>query len=149
MKFAIVYTSYGGNTRDLAYFLAKSIEECGHTVHTYSIREVVDLEDYDYFLFGSLTWTKGSLPIQMRKYLRQILIDSPVDFKYCSIFGTGETQWGEDLYCKAVDEMRYHLMKNNKLVHSQLKIEQNPIGKEQQITQFIEEIMKEVEKLEN
>ncbi|QJI52440.1 flavodoxin [Psychrobacillus phage Perkons] len=149
MKFAIVYVSYSGNTRDLAYCLTKSIEECGHMVHTYSVRDIVDLEKYDYVLFGSLTWTKGSLPIQMCKYLKKILIDSPVNFKHCSVFGTGETQWGEHTYCKAVDEMEYHLIKNNKSVHSKLKVEQNPIGKWKQINQFIEELMEEVQTIEN
>lgn len=149
MKFAIVYVSYGGNTRDLAMYLAKSIEECGHIVHTYSVRDRADLKQYDYILFGSLTWTKGSLPIQMRKYFKEILIDNPIDFKNCSVFGTGETQWGESLYGKAVDEMEYHLLKNNKYVHSKLKVEQNPIGKEKQINSFIEELMKEVETIEN
>ena len=149
MKFAIVYVSYGGNTRDLTNFLVKCIEQCGHLVHTYSVRDAPDLEKYDFILFGSLTWTEGSLPIQMRKYLKSILIDHPTNFQHCSVFGTGETQWGESFYCKAVDEMEYHLTKKGKFVHSKLKIEQNPIGKEEKINQFIEEIMKEVEQFEN
>lgn len=149
MKFAIVYVSYGGNTRDLANYLAKCIEECGHLVHTYSVRDEVDLDNYEYVLFGSLTWTDANLPIQMRKYLKRILIESPCNFKYCSVFGTGETQWGEKRYCKAVDEMEYHLDKNGKNVQLKLKVEQNPIGKEKQINKFVQELMKEVENIGN
>lgn len=149
MKYAIVHVSYGGNTRDLANYLANLLELCGHLVHTYSVRDKLDLNQYDYILFGSLTWTNGSLPIQMRKYLKRILIDTSYEFKYCSVFGTGETQWGEKMYCKAVDEMEYHLKKHRKIVQMKLKIEQNPIGKEMQTIKFVQELMKEVEIIEH
>lgn len=145
MKFAIIYLSYGGNTKDLALRIANSIEECGHLARTYSVREVDRLGEYDCILFGSLTWDKGSLPIQMRKFMKKILVENPLKFQHCSVFGTGETQWGEENYCRAVDEMEYHLIKNGKTVHSKLKIEQNPIGKDKAINQFVNEFMKEVE----
>lgn len=145
MKIAIIYTSYSGNTKDLAESIRKRIEVCGHEVRTFSIRDKPKLSGYDYYLFGSLTWSGGSLPIQMRKFLKEILIANPLEFKNCSVFGTGETQWGEENYCKAVDEMEYHLQKNNKNVQLKLKIEQNPIGKEKYIQQFVNNLMKEVE----
>lgn len=149
MKIAIVYTSYGGNTKDLAELIRKRIELCGHQAHTFSIRDKPNLNDYDYYLFGSLTWSEGSLPIQMRKFLKDILILNPLEFQKCSLFGTGETQWGEEFYCRAVDEMEYHLKKNNKNVQLTLKIEQNPIGKEKYVQSFVDNLMKEVEFIGN
>src|SRR5690606_30167403 len=100
-------------------------------------------------LFGSLTWSSGSLPIQMRKFLKEILIINPLDFKFCSVFGTGETQWGEEMYCRAVDEIEYHLKKNNKDVQLKLKIEQNRNSKEKYVQHFVDKLVKEVEFIGN
>lgn len=138
---AIIYTSYGGNTRDLAEIIKLKLEECGLNAHTYSNKDVIDYENYDYFLFGSLTWVDGKLPIQMRKLMKDILIENPRNIKRASLFGTGETQWGMENYCKAVDEMAYHLSKNNIIVDFKLKIEQNPLGKEKQIEIFAKNIL--------
>lgn len=138
-KIAIIYLSYGGNTRDLASYIARFMEEDGHLVHLFNHKDMPVLADYDYILFGSLTWDEGKLPSQMRRYFKKMLKDNPEDFTRCSVFGTGETQWGN--FCRAVDEMAYHLNKHEKAVDFQLKIEQNPIGKETRIKEFTKKIL--------
>lgn len=148
MKFAVIYVSYGGNTKDLAYYITKRLEEYGQLVHTFSYRDEFNLDDYDYVLLGSLTWVDGKLPSQMRKLLKKILIENKVRVDHFSLFGTGETQWGEELFCRGVDEMNYHIKKYNKNVHHLLKIEQNPLGKESKIDNYIDNIMKEVMTIE-
>lgn len=152
LSIAIVYESFGGNTEDLAKMIQKQLLNGGHpNVHLYSCYQVkknnYDLSLYDYVLFGSLTWDEGKLPLTMRKLLKKILIDQKQPFINCSVFGTGETQWGDRMYCRAVDEMEYHLTKNNKTVNYKLKIEQNPLGKEKKIEDFVKCILKET--LEN
>lgn len=144
-KIAIVYLSFGGNTKDLAKMISEILKEDGHTVHLFTTRDKPQLDEYDYVLFGSLTWEiqgkQGKLPIPMRKLFKNILIDNAQDIKRCSLFGTGETQWGEQYYCKGVDEMEYHLKKHGVQVDYKLKIEQNPLGKEKQIIKYAEEIL--------
>lgn len=151
MKVAIIYLSFGGNTKNLALKIAENFERYGHTAHVYSIKDMIGFDEYDYCLFGSLTWEnngqQGKLPIPMRKYLKKILIEENHKINRCSVFGTGETQWGMENYCKAVDEMEYHLIKNNIDVDYKLKIEQNPIGnyKEKLTEDFVEKILKGIE----
>lgn len=137
----MVYTSYGGNTRDLAYLIKSILEDSGHLVHIFSNRDEFNLKGYDYILFGSLTWDGAKLPIQMRKLLKEVLITNPQVNCDCSIFGTGETQWGEENFCRGVDEIKYHLYKHNINVNYELKIEQNPIGKEHKVMEFVSKIM--------
>lgn len=153
MKFAIVYLSFSGNTEKLATMIKTLIELNGYQAHLFSTRDDFNLENYDYVLFGSLTWEnkgiQGKLPVSMRKLLKKILIDEPQLIKRCSLFGTGETQWGAEYFCRGVDEMEYHLAKHNTPVDAKLKIEQNPIGKEMKVKHFVKEIMKEVEIIEN
>lgn len=148
MNVAIVYLTFGGNTKKLAAMIKSFLEQGGHQVHLFSTRDRFDLSNYDYVLFGSLTWeikhVQGKLPIPMRKLLKKILIDEPQEIKRCSLFGTGETQWGMKYYCKAVDEMEYHLLKYNVPVDYKLKIEQNPIGKEKKVEDFVQRIMEEM-----
>ncbi|WP_144509838.1 flavodoxin domain-containing protein [Bacillus sp. FJAT-22090] len=145
IKVAIVYLTFSGNTRDLATLIKGYIEEGGHQVHLFSHKDDFDLSEYDYVLFGSLTWEikrqQGKLPIPMRKMFKKILIEEPQKIKRCSLFGTGETQWGEEYYCRAVDEMEYHLQKHGIIVDCKLKIEQNPKGKENKVKEYTNEIL--------
>lgn len=143
-KIAIVYTSYSGNTKDLAHMMKSILEDSGHCVHIFSHRDTLNLSTYDYILFGSLTWDNGSLPIQCRKLLKEVLVENPQVNSKCSVFGTGETQWGEENFCKAVDEMKYHLSKHGIIVDYTLKIEQNPLGKESLVHEYVNNILEEL-----
>lgn len=149
MKVAIVYLTYGGNTKDLSFKILNLLVGCGLDAHIFTNKDNPNLNEFDYVLLGSLTWDEGKLPIQMRKYMRKILIDEPINVQYFSVFGTGETQWGMNNYCKAVEEISYHLQKHGKTVHHQLKIEQNPIGKDKFIISYVNDILKEVDLIES
>ena len=130
MKAAIVYTTLGGNTEDLAYLIAHEMNKQGVEVDLFNGigRFGVDFRSYDIVLFGSYTWGDGELPLQMRKYLRQALIENKEKRPLvAAVFGTGDTQY--KFYCRAVDEMRYHLQKNNVIVLGEpLKLEQSCRG---------------------
>lgn len=142
---AIVYTSYGGNTRDLAEMIKSMLERYGVKSRIFSNRDVEDLSEYKYIIIGSLTWDNSKLPIQMRRFLKEVLITNPQINCKCSVFGTGETQWGQENFCRGVDELQYHLQKNGVKVDHILKIEQHPIGKENKIKSFVENVLEEIE----
>lgn len=145
-KVGIVYVSYTNNTKNVAEIIAKTLVENDIQVDVFSYRDTFTLNDYDLVFIGSFTWADGKLPIQCRKLLKKILIDSPNQVKHYVPFGTGDTQWGE-LYCKGVDEIEYHLKKYSKSVINKLKIEQNPVStyKKDIIKDFVNNILKEVE----
>lgn len=125
---AIVYWSLHGNTKLLAELISQEFKDGGFNTHLFTYKDSFDLSKYDYILFGSYTWDEGKLPVQMRNILKEVLINNPQVNCKTSVFGTGETQWGLENYCRAVDEIEYHLKKNNKLVDFKLKIEQAPLG---------------------
>jgi len=131
MKAAIVYASLSNNTQDLAYMIAEEIKQNGGEVDLfYTGLFPVDYRMYDIVLFGSYTWGDGELPLSMRRELRHILMDNKGMKPFvAAVFGTGDTQY--KFYCRAVDEMRYHLQKHNVIVVGEpLKIEQNCKGKQ-------------------
>jgi predicted ribonucleotide reductase-associated flavodoxin len=144
MKALIVYTSLSGNTKDLAELINYNLVRCGFNVHVSSAKEMHSPQGYDVVFIGSYTWGDGDLPVTIRKYLKRFLIESRVEFPVSVAFGTGETQFGLNNYCRAVDEIKHHLSKNTRVL-STLKIEQNPIGKEDQVKSFIEKIMEEMQ----
>lgn len=131
MKAAIVYASLSNNTQDLAYMIAEEIKQHGGEVDLfYTGLFPVDYRMYDIVLFGSYTWGDGELPLSMRRELQHILFGNKgMKPLVAAVFGTGDTQY--KFYCRAVDEMRYHLQKHNVIVVGEpLKIEQNCKGKQ-------------------
>lgn len=144
MKALIVYTSLSGNTKDLAELINCNLVRCGFEVHVSSAKEMHSPLGYDVAFIGSYTWGDGELPVAIRKYLKYFLIESKVEIPVCAVFGTGETQFGLNNYCRSVDEIKYHLSKYTKVLGI-LKIEQNPIGKEEQVKLFTEKIMGEIQ----
>lgn len=144
MKALIVYTSLSGNTKDLAELINYNLVRCGFEVHVSSAKELSNPSDYDVVFIGSYTWGSGELPVVIRKYLKHFLVENKVKFPMCAVFGTGETQFGLNNYCRAVDELKYHLSKHTRVLNT-FKIEQNPIGKEDQVKSFIETTMEEMQ----
>lgn len=146
-KVAIVYISYTNNTKLLAESIGEYLTDSAK-VDVFNYNDKFNLNEYDFVFLGSFSWDKGKLPIKFRKFLKHILIEEPIDNQYFSVFGTGDTQWGE-YYCKSVDEIEYHLQKYGKTVIGKLKIEQKPISKHKQgiIKTYVENIRKEVERL--
>ena len=146
MNVAIVYTSLSGNTERLANVIATEIERIGGKCDLLLAgRFSVDLRTYDIVLFGSYTWGDGKLPIAMKKEMRRILIDEKQIPKVAAVFGTGDTQYYK--YCRAVDEMKYHLEKNGVIVKGdELKIEQYCQGsQERKATNWTNEIIRGIQ----
>jgi len=127
MKAAIVYASMSGNTEEVAELIAKACSDMqveptmifADDVTTYQ------LVPYDIVYFGSYTWGDGQLPDEMRDCLKLVLKESPHKIPQAAVFGTGDKMFVK--YCRAVDEMAYHLSKFGvPLAGELLKIEQSP-----------------------
>jgi len=144
MKALIIYTSLSGNTKDLAELINYNLQRYGCEVHISDAKEFHSPSGYDIAIIGSYTWGSGAMPVAIRKYLKNFLVENKTSLPSFAVFGTGDTQWGERNYCKAVDEMKYHLSKHTKVLGI-LKLEQNPIGKENQVISFIEKLLEEMQ----
>lgn len=146
-KVAIVYISYTNNTKLVAESIKKYLVD-SVKVEVFNFKDDFNLEEYDFVFLGCFTWDKGTIPTAYRRFLKNILVDNPINNQYFSVFGTGDTQWG-DLYCRAVDEIEYHLNKQGKTVIEKLKIEQKPISNYNQniIKEYVNNIKKEVIRL--
>lgn len=130
MNIAIVYASMSGNTEEVASLIEEAHLSEGHVVTRFEadligVREARSLATYDLVYFGSYTWADGVLPEEMKDALRLILKEESVPLAGAAVFGTGDRIFVH--FCRAVDEMMYHLSKFSvPLAGEPLKIEQSP-----------------------
>lgn len=126
MRFAVIYASLGGNTQEMADLIHQ-------TLLSYGSVDLVDANypdasfvlDHDHAFFGSYTWANGKLPDEMRNIMRDLLKDPRTTCEMASVFGTGDKQFPH--FCRAVDEMVYHLDQHGFDIGSvPLKVEQSP-----------------------
>lgn len=147
MHIGIVYISLSGNTHDLAMQLEHELNTSGHSTTCINIyhQQLEDelIEKCDLLLIGSYTWGKdGVIPVKMRKLLKDIIKVKELKLPKVAVFGTGEMQWGSN-YCRAVDEMAYHLGKVTTVLGT-LKVEQSPRGNQEHLApEFLNKILKE------
>lgn len=149
-KYLIVYYSVGGNTKKVASLIESKIESSGQECEVLVLDsknnlEAINIESYKLIFLGAPTYRKGNCPKPVLELLRYLLKYNNFSLPPFSVFGTGETQWGEAMYCRAVDEMKYHLSKKTSVVGS-LKIEQYPVSKYQinKVSEFVEQSLQEV-----
>lgn len=136
----VTYHSLGGNTKAVANYIESYIREQGHQVLVSDISKLINPEHYDLVFIGSFTWGSGELPNQVRNYLRWMLKENAFNLPKLSVFGTGDTQWTH--FCRAVDEMEYHLSKHTEVI-SKLKIEQHPINQKDKLKNYVIETLEE------
>ena len=130
MNIAIVYSSMSGNTEEVASLIEATHRERRDRVTRFESdrigpKEARSLASYDLVYFGSYTWADGVLPEEMKDAFRLILKEEQVAISQAAVFGTGDKMFVH--FCRAVDEMAYHLSKYGvPLVGELLKIEQSP-----------------------
>jgi flavodoxin I len=132
-KSLVVYYSLGGNTKGIVNEIIKYMDGIGELyeilpLHVKPDLSTLDIEQYKYVFLGSSTYGKGKTPKLVLDFLRHILNFNEFKLPTFSFFCTGDTQW--PTYCRAVDEMSYHLSKKTQ-VKTILKIEQYPISDKQ------------------
>lgn len=128
MDIAIIYTSMSGNTEELAEVIADRIKDNKGTCTMFRAGALpLRLDEFDIVLFGSYTWGQGKTPRQMRNALRTILKENQMPINKAAVFGSGDETFPH--FCRAVDEISYHLKKYDVDVwETTLKIEQSCRG---------------------
>jgi predicted ribonucleotide reductase-associated flavodoxin len=107
MRILLALTSLSGNTRDVARQVHARCEEAGHVLDWIEtdVQSLADAplpaSDYGLFLLGSWTQNAGRTPSEMKRFIADLVeaIGKPTRV---AVFGTGETQWGEEYFCGAV-----------------------------------------------
>ncbi|MBW7649954.1 flavodoxin domain-containing protein [Anoxybacillus sp. ST4] len=148
MNVLICYTSKTGNTKEVALLIEQAFRSYGHAVKTIDVQHTFAIEslirEAHLLLFGSYTWGNGQLPDEMRKLLRFLIKERKLPLPPVALFGTGDQMW--TYYCRAVDEMAYHLQKVTSVL-GMLKIEQSPRGHQKHLPAiFVQQLLQEVER---
>ncbi|TWT22305.1 flavodoxin [Luteimonas marina] len=128
MRILIAFSSLSGNTRDVARAVRARCEALGHAV-TWIEADIEGLaaggDDprHDLYLLGSWSDNAGRTPPEMKRFIAELVeaVGKPGNL---AVFGTGETQWGEEYYCGAVRRMANFFGTR----HPRLEIEQMPHG---------------------
>lgn len=133
-KVLVAYYSVGGNTKITSHVIQDELTKQGQGFDILVLNKEddysIDIETYKHVYVGSPTYKKGKTPIEVLSFLRYLVKDNSFVLPSFSVFGTGDTQWGDQLYCRAVDEISYHLRKHT-VVINKLKIEQCPVSNHQ------------------
>ncbi len=128
MRILIAFTSLSGNTRDVARMVRARCEARGHTVtwvetDIQKLAQVSPDPHHDLYLLGSWSDNAGRTPSEMKHFIAD-LVDAVGKPERLAVFGTGETQWGEEYYCGAVRRMAAFFETH----YPRLEIEQMPHG---------------------
>lgn len=107
MRILLALASLSGNTREVARVIRARCEERGHRVDWIETDlqtlagQALDPRTYTLFLLGTWTDNAGRTPFEMKRFIVELLelIGKPPSV---AVFGTGETQWGQEYYCGAV-----------------------------------------------
>lgn len=137
VRVLVAYASMSGNTEEVAQIIAESLrEQDADVVEHYidGIKPTPDVSDYDVIFLGSYTWNLGETPEEVKDFVYEI--GYKPDTVY--VFGTGDTQFGEELYCIAADK----LAKFYNSPVPPLKIEQSPRGaQEKRIKRWVKDVL--------
>ena len=128
MRILIAYDSLSGNTRDLARMVRARCEDRGHDVTwieagIQTLAEAGPDPRHDLYLLGTWTDNAGRTPAAMKHFIAE-LVEAVGKPDRVAVFGTGETQWGEEYYCGALRRVAGFFGS----VHPPLEIEQMPHG---------------------
>ncbi len=128
MRILIAFTSLSGNTRDVARMVRARCEARGHVVtwietDIQKLAVVAPDPRHDLYLLGAWTDNAGRTPSEMKHFIADLVeaVGKPAQL---AVFGTGETQWGEEYYCGAVRRMATFFGTR----YPRLEIEQMPHG---------------------
>ena len=127
MRILIAFSSLSGNTRDVARQVRARCEALGHQVSWIEagVQALAEAGDphHDLYVLGSWTGNAGRTPSEMKALIAELVgaVGKPPQV---AVFGTGETQWGEEYYCGAVRRIARFFGSEQ----PRLEIEQMPHG---------------------
>ena len=127
MRILIAFSSLSGNTRDVARQVRARCEAAGHQVSWIEagVQTLAEAGDprHDLYLLGAWTDNAGRTPGEMKALIAE-LVEAGGKPPRLAVFGTGETQWGEEYYCGAVRRIAAFFGSG----YPRLEIEQMPHG---------------------
>ncbi|MGE6333245.1 flavodoxin [Stenotrophomonas sp. NPDC077659] len=128
LRILVVVASLSGNTRELGRHIQARCQAAGHAVYWQEAddpRKAAPLgaDDADLVLLGSWTDNAGRTPAEMKAWVAGIA-ERGERLRQVAVFGTGETQWGQEYYCGAV----HRLVRYFRSGYPALEIEQMPHG---------------------
>jgi len=129
MRILLAHTSLSGNTRDVARAIHARCEALGHAVTWIDAdiqtlaKACPDSAEHDLYVLGSWSINAGRTPPEMKRFIEDLVaaVGKP---ERLAVFGTGETQWGEENYCGAARRMAAFFGTR----YPRLEIEQMPHG---------------------
>lgn len=104
MQVLVATDSESGNTQEIAMEVVAALKQAGCTVLEHRINgpePLLNLPELDLAFIGTYTWGYGAAPPSTDWFMEEQSFDCPV-----ACFGSGETQWGEEYFCGAVDLLR-------------------------------------------
>lgn len=128
MRILIAYASLSGNTRDVARMVRARCGQLGHAV-TWIETDIQGLAaagsdpHHDLYLLGAWSDNGGRTPPEMKRFIAE-LVETVGKPRQLAVFGTGETQWGQEYWCGAVRRMAAFFNTG----YPRLEIEQMPHG---------------------
>lgn len=148
-KVLVAVDSISGNTLDTAKIIYKQLEkeeDMDVTLIRINVLGLIEPIDYDIVYIGCWTNDFGSVPEDTADFLEDYAEALGKSAKNIFVFGTGETQWGIENFCKATDKVNTWASKSlGKPTMEPLKIEQYPANSKQ--LKELEEWVKETIKL--
>lgn len=120
-KKAAYYFSITGNTKSLLQKLDDYNEWDVYDLNEMNPNEV-DFKDYEHILIGTLTLGRGVPPKFFKDIFKQL---ASLENRKIGIFGSGQSHYGEEFFCGALDVLEDLLkIKNN--ICFKLKFESYP-----------------------
>lgn len=140
-KVLVVYASMSGNTAEVAEIVIEELINNEIEVDTCYIDVVgvtpqINTDKYSSIFLGTYTWDLGYAPQEISDFVEK----NDLKGKIVHSFGTGETQFGDDLYCIASEKVAHYYNSPSPV----LKIEQSPRGKQEKLVrEWTQNIVKE------
>ena len=132
MNILLAYDSLSGGTKKLAeniysYLDPKHIIDMEHVTKQEYDPDILFSKHYDIYILGSWTANRGRTAPRMKRFIGHMVnnIGKPPNVV---VFGTGETQFGEEFFCGGA--WRMHAFFNSSF--EPLLIEQFPTSRDQQ-----------------
>lgn len=109
MKILLAYDSLSGGTKKLAEVInsfigSGHIVDMVHVTRQEYIPESLFSQHYDLYVLGSWTANRGRTAPRMKRFIKYMVssIGKPPNV---AVFGTGETQFGEEFFCGGARRM--------------------------------------------
>lgn len=131
-KILLAYDSLSGNTKSVADIIFNNLIKSGVCknnityIHT-SLKNYFSMDlnsNYDLIILGTWTSGRGKVPPSMKNFFKLLIDKEIINSNNSAFFGTGESQFGEEYYCKACINMANFV----KCDYPCLLIEQHPHG---------------------